>query len=156
MYTIVKNYEKIEISGELTSEEAIQIIEFYKKIGYNTVTSDYETLYMSRKDPDHLHRKQIENLEWIIKTKEYLISELNKEIKILIKKSEDDLENCNEHKKLLKRYEAAFESLTNLSERHKGILTENEILKTNVKDLNHTIERMKKEYFKIISQGNKE
>jgi alpha-galactosidase/6-phospho-beta-glucosidase family protein len=146
----------VEIQGKLDSEETIKIMEFYKNLGYNTVTSDYETLYLTKEDPEDLHAKEIKNWELKAFSKDEYISRLKIEIEDLKKKSNTDLREWQEYKNLKEHHEIISENLIKLSERHNEILLENRELEAAVKELESKIKRMKKVFFKKMSGENKE
>ena len=152
MYTIEKNYETITIQGELATDEAIKLMEFYKNSGYNKVTSDYETLYLTKESEENIYINQIKEAESVISRKVAIIDDLVKEIEKLQKKHKKALIECPEYITLSNAYESVsknYDTLKNLMDKKSF---ECERYKESLKIATDTILNLKQKYFNQFNE----
>jgi hypothetical protein len=147
MYTIEKNYETITIQGELATNEAIKLMEFYKNLGYNKVTSDYEILYLTKESEENIYIKQIKEAEGVISNKVAIIDDLVKEIEKLQKKHKKDMSEWPEFIVLTNAYESVSKNYNSLKDQMNKKYLECINYEKELVMANKTISNLKQKYF---------
>lgn len=152
MYTIEKNYETITIQGELATDEAIKLMEFYKNLGYNKVTSDYEILYLTKESEENIYIKQIKEAEFEISIKVAIINDLTKEIEKLQRKQKKDMSEWEEYITLSIANERVTKNYNALKDLMDKKNLECERVEQNLEMAIQTISNLKQQYFNRFQQ----
>lgn len=149
----------VELFGNFESAELLDLIEFYKSKGYNKISTEYETLMMSKESEGNRQVKEIEDLKFDIQRQQEYLLEKDKEIGKLELKIQKIL---NAKQTTLEQFDAFIElkesynkCLTNLSDMQRTINENNLQIRENdriIKELRAKMEKMKEIYIKKVNE----
>lgn len=156
MYNIESEYNKVSITGELETHEALEIIEFYKKLGYNRVTHHCDGILLSKENEDDLHTKEIEALKYAFSCSSEFFrvtsEKLERDYNALKKKMHKNMYEWDEFIALNKHYEVIQDNLKRVTEEKNNVFRENLTLNSEIKYLKEALTKTKKMYFEKFNE----